>query len=302
MASYLPPTDTLPIFENSVFETNNTTALTYADAKKLFITFPTAQATSTIADFISGSISYITPSSGSFFNIGTNQVSGGTIRIGPTGTSGVSVHAGNIDCNNSTINNATSATLNNLSLGNLQTSGVLNIGTGSRVTTGNGGAINIGTGASSVGPVNIGVSTCTTSVNGPLSVIGSQTSTGLITANGGLTSNGTVTLSTGVISGNTASEVISNTFTIGTNPINRDYYLFCNNRASTYTITLPSPATRSGQVIHIRNFSSQILSITTPSGTIYPTISTGSNFTTWTAFANNTAQNFLSDGTNWLGF
>ena len=300
MASYLPPTDSLPIFDNTVFDSNNTTALTYTTAKNLFVTFPSAQGSSTITDFIAGTIDYLSPSSGSFFNIGTNQISGGTIRIGPTGgSSGVSVHCGNIDFKNNTINNATSGTTGNINLGDSQTSGILNIGTGVRTS---GGAINIGTAPTSVGPVNIGVSTCTTYVNGPFSVVGSQTSTGLITANGGLTANGTVTLSTGVISGNVAFEVVSNTFTIGTNAINRDYYLFCNNKASTYTITLPSPATRSGQVIHIRNFSSQILSITTPSGSIYPTISTGGNFATWTAFANNTAQNFLSDGTNWLGF
>jgi len=157
MASYLPPTETLPIFDNMVFDTNNTTALTYATAKNLFVTFPSAQGSSTITDFIAGTINYLSPSSGSFFNIGTNQVSGGTIQVGPTGTSGVSVHAGNIDCTNDTINNASDAALNNLSLGNLQTSGILNIGTGAKVLTGSGGAINIGTGSGAIlNPINIG--------------------------------------------------------------------------------------------------------------------------------------------------
>jgi len=154
MASYLPPTETLPIFDNVVFETNNTTALTYAAAKSLFVTFPTAQGTSTITNFIAGTIDYLSPSSGSFFNIGTNQVSGGTIRVGPTGTSGVSVHAGNIACTNNQINNATDGALNSLSIGNLQTDGILNIGTGVRTTT---GVINIGTGAgANVNHINIG--------------------------------------------------------------------------------------------------------------------------------------------------
>jgi len=154
MASYLPPTESLPIFDNMVFDTNNTTALTYATAKNLFVTFPSAQGSSTITDFIAGTINYLSPSSGSFFNIGTNQVSGGTIRIGPTGVSGVSVHAGNIDCTNNTINNATDAALNNLTIGNLQTDGILNIGTGVRTTT---GAINIGTGSgANVNHINIG--------------------------------------------------------------------------------------------------------------------------------------------------
>jgi hypothetical protein len=157
MASYLPPTEDLPIFDNQVFTSNSTDALTYATAKKYFITYPSAQGTTTITDFIAGSIDYLSPSSGSFFNIGTNQVSGGTVRIGPTGgSSGVSVHCGNIDFKNNTINNATSGTTGNINLGDSQTSGVLNIGTGARVTSGNGGAINIGTNVGSSGPLNIG--------------------------------------------------------------------------------------------------------------------------------------------------
>jgi hypothetical protein len=168
MASYLPPIEILPIFDTQVFDTSNTSYLSYSEAKKYFVSYPIAQGTATITDFITGGISYLTPASGSFFNIGTNQVSGGTIRIGPTGVSGVSVHAGNIDCTNNQINNATDAALNNISLGNLQTSGVLNIGTGSRVLTGSGGAINIGTGAgATANPINIGgAGTVTTFTNG----------------------------------------------------------------------------------------------------------------------------------------
>jgi hypothetical protein len=81
MATYLPPTENLPIFDNQVFNQNDTT-LTYSDAKKYFVTFPTAQGSTTITDLIAGSIDYLAPSSGSFFDIGTNQVSGGTVRIG----------------------------------------------------------------------------------------------------------------------------------------------------------------------------------------------------------------------------
>jgi hypothetical protein len=215
MASYLPPTDSLPIFDNTVFDSNNTTALTYATAKSLFVTYPSAQGSSTITDFIAGTINYLSPSSGSFFNIGTNQVSGGTIRIGPTGVSGVSVHAGNIDCTNNTINNATDSALNNISLGNLQTSGVLNIGTGTRTTGGNTGAINIGTGdnvtaainigggVSSSGSINIGhqgTTTGTTTTNINTSTTGSHpvnigSSTSLTTINGASTLTGAVTIS-----------------------------------------------------------------------------------------------------------
>jgi hypothetical protein len=154
MASYLPPTENLPIFDNQVFNQNEI-ALTYSEARKYFVTFPSAQGSSTITDFIAGSIDYLSPSAGSFFEIGTNQVSGGTIRVGPTGgATGVSIHAGNIDFKNNTINNASNATGGHISLASTQTSGVLDIGTASRTTAGN---INIGTGSgATANPITIG--------------------------------------------------------------------------------------------------------------------------------------------------
>jgi len=162
MASYLPPTENLPVFDNSVFETNNTTALTYATAKQYFLTYPTAQGASTITSLIAGSINYLSPSSGSFFDIGTNQVSGGTVRVGPTGgATGVSVHAGNIDFKNNTINNANNATGGDISLASAQTTGILNIGTAVRS-----GPINIGNTTSSTEAINIGVNGTTTTLDG----------------------------------------------------------------------------------------------------------------------------------------
>jgi hypothetical protein len=239
MASYLPPTENLPVFDNTVFDSNNT-SLTYTTAKKYFLTFPTAQGTQTITDFIAGSISYLTPSSGSFFNIGTNQVSGGTIRIGPTGASGVSVHAGNIDCTNNQINNATDSALNNLSLGNLQTSGVLNIGTGARVTSGNGGAINIGTTSTNSAPINIGgVNTSAT--------VSTSASTSNVSLNGSklwsnwtsdvsIRSGGTLTLTSGNSSNvNIATESYSD-ITIGVS----------GTSANSKTTTIATEQTRIG--------------------------------------------------------
>jgi hypothetical protein len=185
MASYLPPTEDLPVFDNSVFTSNSTTALTYTTAKKYFITYPIAQGTSTISDLIVGGISYLTPASGSFFNIGTNQVSGGTVRIGPTGGSaGVSVHCGNLDFKNNTMNNASSGTTGTITIGDLQTSGILNIGTGSKTTA---GTINIGTGSgATANPVIIGgAGTVTTFTNGLTQASGkyiTTSHTGTVTA------------------------------------------------------------------------------------------------------------------------
>ena len=220
MATYLPPSENLPIFDTSVFDETNGTYLTYTSAKKLFLTYPTAQGEETIASLIAGSIDYTSPASGSYFDIGTNQVSGGTIRIGPTGSStGVSVHAGNIDCTNNTINNASASTTGNITIGNSQTTGVLNIGTGTRTTSGNGGAINIGGIVSSTAPINIGpISAVSNSsvvninnssgasgainiggTSATTNILGSSTCTGLITATAGLTTPLSVTATTSVL-------------------------------------------------------------------------------------------------------
>jgi hypothetical protein len=210
MASYLPPTEDLPIFDNQVF-TSNDEALTYTEAKKYFVTFPSAQGTTTITDFITGVISYLSPASGSFFDIGTNQVSGGTIRIGPTGgTAGVSVHCGNTDFKNNTINNATSGTTGSLSLCDAQTSGILNIGGGSRTkSTGtNEGNINIGTGnntiVSGTAPpqINIGSNTAMTNVT-KINIGGTSTTTTM--------SGASTTITSGGLSFRTANNILGET-------------------------------------------------------------------------------------------
>jgi hypothetical protein len=146
---------------------------------------------------------------------------------------------------------------------------------------------------------SIGVSTCTTSVNGPLSVIGSQTSTGLITANGGLTANGIVSTSLGPIAGLLSFELKNVSYTIVSSTINREYYIVVTLNSA--TTTFPAPSARTDQIIHIRNATSLSQSITTPSGLLYPNV-VGGTFTTWTAFAGNTSQTFYSNGTNWYGF
>jgi hypothetical protein len=115
--------------------------------------------------------------------------------------------------------------------------------------------------------------------------------------------NGTLSSSTGILSGQTALNIISANFTIPST-INRDYYLFCNTKATTYTITLP--VRLANQYIRFRNYSGQTLTITapttTPATSIYPTFSTVSFSTTWPSFLNNTVLTLYCDGTNWLGF
>jgi hypothetical protein len=123
-----------------------------------------------------------------------------------------------------------------------------------------------------------------------------------LTANAS-TLNGVVNSSVGVLSGNTAFSIVSDSFTIPSS-INRDYYIFCNAKATTYTITLPTRLVN--QIINFRNFSGRTLTITAPTTSpataIYPAGFTSPFTTTWTGFLNNTVQTFYCDGTNWLGF
>jgi hypothetical protein len=264
MATYLPPSENLPIFDTSVFDETNGAYLTYTSAKKLFLTYPTAQGEETIASLIAGSIDYTSPASGSYFEIGTNQVSGGTIRLGPTGTStGVSVHAGNIDCTNNTINNASASDTGNLALGNSQTSGVLNIGTGVRATTGNGGAINIGGGVGSAAPINIGpisavsgtgivninTSTATTGVinigssSATTNIKGTSTCTGTITATSGLSSSGLITTSGNITTTGSGTITSAGTITATSGLSSSGLITTSGNITTTSTGTITSAGT-----------------------------------------------------------
>ena len=249
-------------------------------------------------------------------NIGTgNFLSTPTINIGATLLNG-SVRAG------ATINIGRMTT-NPINVGNASANVTINSSSGSIKTP----ALATGTlSASSLITANGGVSV---PAGQTLNVIGNQTSTGLITANGGITcagltsnsgitvtgtpssinaSGGSLTIggatttlsinsSTGQLWGATAFNLISANFTIPST-INRDYYL----AAIISPITITLPAVKINQIINIRNVSSGALTIVAPTGSIYPNVSTGGAFTTWSAFTGNQAQHFYCDGTNWYGF
>ena len=161
-----------------------------------------------------------------------------------------------------------------------------------------GSALNIGPNLTS-GSVIIGSDTNTqTTIKGSeIGLLGNSTITGI------LTTTGVINAGVGVLSGNTSFSIVSASFTIPST-INRDYYIFCNVNAATYTITLPTRLVN--QIIQLRNFSGRTLSITAPTTTpataIYPTGFTTPFSTTWTGFLNNTVQTLYCDGTNWLGF
>ena len=91
MANYLPPTEDLPTFNPSVFMSGDD-SLTYNKAKKLFLTYPTAQGTETLQDVnVSGTATFA----------GKVDINNGKNRLNVDGTQNMMV----IDINNSTAPN-----------------------------------------------------------------------------------------------------------------------------------------------------------------------------------------------------
>jgi len=226
MASYTPPSENLPIFDNSVFTTTTTSSgFTYDELLALFLSYPVAQGEQTIASLLSNSIDTNLPTTAFNFlssittgqiNIGTGST--GTIKIGAS--TGTSVHCGSIDCTGTTINNASGPYVGALGFGTTQTTGIMSIASGVRTGT---GALNINANASSNNTVNIGNTLVTTNVTGigtikantfdvvnnstDVSLFGTST-TGNI-AIGGAQSSGTLSL--GVLAGRTGTVSIGNT-------------------------------------------------------------------------------------------
>jgi hypothetical protein len=169
MASYTPPSENLPIFDNSVFTTTTSSSgFTYDELLDLFLSYPVAQGEQTIASLISNTINTNLPTTAFNFlsslttgqlNIGTSST--GTIKIGAN--TGTSVHCGSIDCTGVNINNSVAPLIGNLGYGPSQTSGVMNIATGVRTTD---GALNINNNASAVNTISMGAAGVTTNITG----------------------------------------------------------------------------------------------------------------------------------------
>ena len=98
-----------------------------------------------------------------------------------------------------------------------------------------GSALNIGPNLTSGSVIVIGSDTNsqTTIKGSAIGLLGNSTITGF------LTTTGVINAGVGVLSGNTSFSIVSASFTIPST-INRDYYIFCNANATTYTITLPT--------------------------------------------------------------
>ena len=234
--------------------------------------------------------------------LGSNIV-GGQIKMGGAIVNGsVFICGGNQFSGSLNIGAGSTTALNTINLGNANTTvkipnklvtPIIDTGTssttlkiGSNIIDGN---IEIG-GAQTTGDIIIGSS----------DIVGATVTVG--TASTATTINGTINISTGTLCGLTAFNLITtSTHTIPTT-INREYFIVIAPVSGTVTVTLPSPATKNDQIIRIRSFATVNITITTPSGSIFPCVSSGNSFTTWTAFASNTAQTFYCNGTNWYGF
>jgi hypothetical protein len=161
MASYTPPSENLPIFDNSVFTTTTSSSggFTYDELVALFLTYPVAQGEQTIASLISNEIDTDLPTS--TFNF-LDSITTGTVNMFNSQSTGI------------------------LNIGNrVNRTGAINIGTNMQetITIGNtGGLVNInGTGtikASSfdTGSVGVGVSLYTSTTTGSFTMLTGQTS------------------------------------------------------------------------------------------------------------------------------
>ena len=185
MASYVPPIETLPIFDNSVFETSSSGSSLTVDRANLLYLRKTVADTATATETFNAGLksSFVNPltTSGSLLlsnstNTGTIVIDTSntgntnaapaisigasavvkTIKIGSSAVSN-SVHLASLDVTGSSLNNYVGTT-GAVSIGSSQTSGILNIGAGAVRTAL--GVINIGNIAGSLADINIGTSSC----------------------------------------------------------------------------------------------------------------------------------------------
>jgi hypothetical protein len=152
MTTGLPPTQQFTgIFYNPLFWTSATTSLTQDTANTLYLRKTTPD-TATALETFSAGLSTQTATSPSLTTDVTlfQSQTAGTIRVGPN-AGAISVHLSNIDCNNNTINNATSPAVGNILIGNSQTTGTISIGAGGSRTSA--GTITIG---AALNTINLG--------------------------------------------------------------------------------------------------------------------------------------------------
>jgi len=182
MASYTPPTETLPIFDNAVFNSvNGSTVLTVSTANLLYLRKTYADTATALETFNAGIlVNTIQPTATTTTMLINSTMTSGDMYIGSNAAAsnartGV-IHIG--DSNNIAsggavhINNGTSNTSNTQIMNGLTTSGNLNLMTGGSCS----GSINIGTGNISNPTINILTGqTCTGALNIGTNTVGVST-------------------------------------------------------------------------------------------------------------------------------
>lgn len=141
MTTTLPPTQYFSgIYYNSSFWSSGASSLTQTQANTLYLRKTVPDTATALETFSSGIATQtaVAPSTTTDVSLFQTQTAG-TIRIAPNATA-ISVHCSNIDCNNNTINNATTPAGGALYLANNQVGGQLYIGTSATRS----GAITIG--------------------------------------------------------------------------------------------------------------------------------------------------------------
>ena len=182
MASYNPPIESLPIFDNSVFTTLSSSAvLTVGTANLLYLRKTYPDTATAIETFNAGILTSIVngQTSNSNMNIATN-ITGGTINVGTANVRTSVLHLGDGDYlsagANTHINNGVSNASNTNFMNGTSTSGTCNIMTGTtstgivNIATGTGSSsVNIGTGTTT-GIVSIGNSSNSVTFGGPINL------------------------------------------------------------------------------------------------------------------------------------
>jgi len=322
MASYTPPTETLPIFDNAVFNSvNGSTVLTVSTANLLYLRKTYADTATALETFNAGiatnSIEPLTSTTGSIA-VGSNQTSGiinigtgstrnatGVINIG-TGTFNTNVNVQGLYFNSLAINNRLAPTSGDINFMDLQTSGSMNMGNaGSRsgavnISNGNSNSSNISimTGQNNTGQINIAnatLGTNTTTVN-----ISNGNQSGAVTiGNSGnnIALNGSVTLAKplilgtiptatsqiGYISSNTLSTVTATgDFTLSTLTLPAGIHLITLNVQMNFSVT---------PTLLLFNFTGTNTSTQAMLGVVRPT-STYSFFCTGSQVVNTTASSY----------
>jgi len=304
MAVYIPPTETLPIFDNAVFP-SSTSALTPTTGLSYFLSYPTAQGQETISNLQTTNI-IANPTTTGDISVGTSQTSG-FIKLGSITRSGI-IYLGNVIFQqvsgvlSFSINSFTSLTTLNLFTGsssgfssgfttvnflqgtlfknitsNILTSGSVPIDTNINQTINIGSGTCTGTGANSSTLIIGNYSSDTTGTNTSTIHVGS-TSTAyanqtISTIKGKLVSSSRDSITDVVTTRNISGYVdyISITAAATISDVGNNINLFVNIGGSGtvgFLLTIPSPTLMNGQYITFRSTRASDTTVKTASGNL----------------------------------